>query len=412
MSKLSAKQRITEYVQSILTHPTTEMRNAFRALPPQHRWMLFALLDCEKWDREPLRRLQQTYERICPSRAVGPFYRTYTELTEAFLRLSESKIGWIHPTCRDLAISELADAHEDRRHFLRHCSSLGLSTALAVGAGPTGAIDFPLIVSDHDWSLVRQRACELNSTEVLGLISGLFGMISWRWQGTIKTPPTELVAIGSDALVACIKNSRDDHVISQSDLKLILRARRHFRPFTALPGVARALRVSLENVSGILESNDLLDAADTVKEFGSFCETVLETEPRLLAALPSTASFKDFESACRAAMNTVAKDGRRDLTDEDELPLDDLESLATNYDRLLDGIREIQDQFKSIPGSNLTLGRLEAQIAEVNDALEAEVKRRQPPPKTKKRPATSEWQSYEERQRADLKQIQAVFRDL
>jgi len=84
------------------------------------------------------------------------------ELTEAFVRKRPSpfdvEIDWIHPSCRDLAIEELAANRQDRERFLAQAIKSGLLLAMSLGGGPEGKRDLPLLQTDTDWRIFTARA--------------------------------------------------------------------------------------------------------------------------------------------------------------------------------------------------------------------------------------------------------------
>lgn len=173
MSKDDLEQRLEE----ALTDPTKQMRLSFRSLPAHHRWMLCSLLDIGERTHYPhdidYSALPKAYERMCPSDEQLPFETVFTELTEAFVRRTRKEwrdiVEWIHPSCRDLVIEELAIRPSDRRQFLRTCTRSGLEMACSTGGGARGDRNYPLLVNQADWNRFRERAGELfqDDSEIL-----------------------------------------------------------------------------------------------------------------------------------------------------------------------------------------------------------------------------------------------------
>ncbi len=70
-------------------------------------------------------------------------------------------IDWIHPSCRDLAIEELAQSRKYRQQFLTNCSEAGLFLACSLAGGATGKRQLPLLQNSDDWADFSSRAQDL-----------------------------------------------------------------------------------------------------------------------------------------------------------------------------------------------------------------------------------------------------------
>lgn len=148
-----------------LRDPTTPMRVSFRNLRPAEKWLLFAFVEVEmevSQFRPHLRQLETSYERLCPSPVNEPFRDVLAAMSDAFIKYSEevNDVWWIHPSCRDLAISELSTSATFRRRFLRTCSTGGFALAVSIGGGADGSISLPLLARDDDWRVLTRRAIE------------------------------------------------------------------------------------------------------------------------------------------------------------------------------------------------------------------------------------------------------------
>ncbi len=164
-------QVIKNQIAEALSNPTKQMRVSFRKLPVCHRWLLFALLEADGLSSlsnmlgGSSSSFQERYEALCPADDQQPFNKVLNELTEAFVKKSPSlftsEIDWIHPSCRDLAIEELAQSRPDRHRFLSHCSEAGLFLATSLAGGATGARQLPLLAGDSDWTAFASRLNDL-----------------------------------------------------------------------------------------------------------------------------------------------------------------------------------------------------------------------------------------------------------
>src|SRR6266702_195561 len=157
-------------VLETLADPTKAMSVSFGALPDPHKWMLFSLLEADfppyRLFREKsegsLGGLKARYERICPTEVRLPANRVASELSEAFVRQPNKKIGraeldWIHPSVRDVAINELGAKSKYRQTFLRFCGAEGLRLACSVAGGSKGQVAFPLLSDEEDWTVFADR---------------------------------------------------------------------------------------------------------------------------------------------------------------------------------------------------------------------------------------------------------------
>jgi hypothetical protein len=87
------------------------------------------------------------------------------------------RVTWVHPSWRDLVISELVRDGELRRRFLRHCGVDGAALALSSGGGNDGDRVRPLLIEDADWDALGDNlhhACaELGPSDAVRLLSVL-----------------------------------------------------------------------------------------------------------------------------------------------------------------------------------------------------------------------------------------------
>jgi hypothetical protein len=89
------------------------------------------------------------------------------------------RVTWVHPSWRDLVISELAANPELRRRFLKHCGVDGAALALSRDGGSAGERVRPLMLEDADWDALGDglhRLCdELDQDEAVRLLAVLEG---------------------------------------------------------------------------------------------------------------------------------------------------------------------------------------------------------------------------------------------
>ena len=171
VSQDDSPQVVRSQIAEALRNPTKQMRVTFRKLPVCHRWLLFALLEADGVNEVPKalggssQALKARYEALCPIDQQQPFNKILNELTEAFVKQSPGlfavEIDWIHPSCRDLAIEELAQCRGDKHRFLTHCSEIGLFLATSLAGGAAGLRQLPLLENQRDWLDFASRSKEL-----------------------------------------------------------------------------------------------------------------------------------------------------------------------------------------------------------------------------------------------------------
>jgi hypothetical protein len=163
-------------LRDALREPTEAMAASFRALGPDHRAVLVALLDCP-----PGPVAERDLAAAARRHAEGGLPRAPAELMDRladhFLRVHDAKVSWVHPSWRDLVIDQLVLDRAARRRFLAHAELDGVLLALAIAGGRAGERVFPLLVDDGDWDLDGDRvaalAREVDDHDALRLLAAL-----------------------------------------------------------------------------------------------------------------------------------------------------------------------------------------------------------------------------------------------
>ena len=123
--------------------------------------------------------MKRGYELLCPASELRPFSDAHRDLRESFLRdtaFSEfGEINWIHPSYRDLVITQLEAESQRRQHFLRRLSVDGLKLVLT-DRGYDGR-PRKFLQTDDDWTIVCDRLLDLaedpseTSTDLMDALS-------------------------------------------------------------------------------------------------------------------------------------------------------------------------------------------------------------------------------------------------
>jgi hypothetical protein len=146
----------SEQLERELSTPTDAMRTSYRALGPEHREVLCALLDAPAGLIDE-RELTAIVRRHRPAGFGRPPSELIDRLTDHFLRVTPLGIGWVHPSWRDLVIDELREDPASRQRFLAACSLYGMMLALSLEGGAGGERGLPLLVDDRDWDVLADR---------------------------------------------------------------------------------------------------------------------------------------------------------------------------------------------------------------------------------------------------------------
>jgi hypothetical protein len=148
-------------VAAEIRRPTGAMAASYRALAPDDRAVLHALLDTPPGPVSE-RELLAAVRRHSPSGLAKHPAQIVDRLTDHFLRVVElSSVTWVHPSWRDLVIEELGRDAEARCAFVGVCGIHGIALALSTAGGEAGERSLPLLRHDGDWDAVADRLAEL-----------------------------------------------------------------------------------------------------------------------------------------------------------------------------------------------------------------------------------------------------------
>jgi hypothetical protein len=160
--RLDGPAAVLRAVADELSTPTDAMRTSYRALAADHRQLLIALLDAPAGLIDE-RELAAVLRRHRPAGFIRPPGELIDRLTDHFLRVTPLGIGWVHPSWRDLVITELRSAPQARQRFLSSTGLYGVMLALSLQGGAAGERTLPLIIDDRDWDLLADRLVRLSA---------------------------------------------------------------------------------------------------------------------------------------------------------------------------------------------------------------------------------------------------------
>jgi uncharacterized protein YoaH (UPF0181 family) len=157
----SSSTDVTALVAEEIREPTAAMAASYRALAPDHRAVLLAVLDAPPGPVSE-RDFAASVRRHSPAGLPRPPAEIVDRLADHFLRpLHPAGVTWVHPSWRDLVIDELAHDAAARRAFLHACGVHGAALALSTAGGAAGERALPLLRDDGDWDALADRLAEL-----------------------------------------------------------------------------------------------------------------------------------------------------------------------------------------------------------------------------------------------------------
>ena len=272
-------------IERCLVNPTKEMATAFRKLPSTHKWMLFALLEAERdsfsGSSGNLGEVKGRYSIMCPLEEQQPFESVVMELTEAFIRQIKARnqlsiLEWIHPSCRDLTIQELAKHVKMRQRFLQCCSDAGLQLAVSAGGGTKGELIAPLLVNEQDWEILKCRsiAAVEKSPRLLTVIWHTCRVLVGRQVAPeISSRLYELIKILWPSFLRSLKEKHRGHFcIGIHELHSLLEIRGSIDASSEFPGLEQRMFESCNDVLSALDDRkSITEAGSAISAFAALC---------------------------------------------------------------------------------------------------------------------------------------------
>ncbi len=302
---------VHEAIEWELREPTAAMATSLDALPDDLRVVLVALVDSP-----PGPVAQRDLASAVRRHADHGLDRTVSDLVDLladhFVRVTpDDRVGWVHPSWRDLVIERLAADTDARRRFLERCSVDGLLLALSTGGGAAGERVLPLLADDADWDSLSARLYDLTPAfddhDALQLLLALREALAQA----LGTARAEVAAIAGDALERLRLSWDERHVaIPVALLSEWFGVARRLRESPASPDVTATWIESLPTESATLHDRDDVRRLD---DWLTLVDLLLVNDPDALTRF-------GFPEGQAAAVNAVAHSGESLLlTDADEV---------------------------------------------------------------------------------------------
>jgi hypothetical protein len=291
------RSEVARLVRDELDHPTEAMRASFQGLREAHKWLLFAMVEGDRY-LSPFRSweagsdLQRRFERLCPAEELEDFRGAADEMSEAFVKRDKATstryhLDWIHPSCRDLAIEELRLRPRYRRRFLETCDSEGIRLATSIGGGPIGDLNFPLLDSSTDIGIFRERACELIASDITIADIVRSNLATARQNGAISFPFDEILKVfREDLLPRWNEGIRRREQTPAGTVAAITEASALTGDSVDIPDIQRMVQRQSNIICSTMQSAEKLShVVDGIEQFIDLCKVSRHTDSEIRASV-------------------------------------------------------------------------------------------------------------------------------
>lgn len=296
--------QLSNLVSDSIRNPTERMRKSFEALPPSHKWLLVSMVDTNY--HGSTKQVHRRYEQLCPVEDQAAFNEIKYDLLEGFIReegtggldgVEGTMLDWIHPSCRDLLIDEMAASPHLRHHYLRHMSIEGLTVSLGTAGGFLGNRFMPLLTSQEDWIILNERASKL-ATELpkwdVGRLLDVVTSIAERIRDTDVRG--KLINVLHQV---CVKVSErwnaEQKVLNSAELGRFCKASEMLDCLLPMPNLDETWKDIVDKFEDLVsEDVPLFDdgSDDPLEEAFAMIDVISENEPRLLRKVGFPAKFE------------------------------------------------------------------------------------------------------------------------
>ncbi|MGH7184572.1 MAG: hypothetical protein ACREJN_21715, partial [Nitrospiraceae bacterium] len=197
-----------------------------------------------------------------------------------------TRIDWIHPSCRDLVIEELASEPRLEKRFVEGMSLQGIKLAISGTGGASGERQLPLMNKATNWDILSERclilakeASEHKICDLLTALSSACRESSDPWKNNWLKK-----IISSVCTAVCDRWNTSDDTISSVTLETYCNASILAIPFPPVPNLNTSWINLLQNMRDALlvaEDGDLVDP-ERVLDWAKFASVVRDNEPRFL----------------------------------------------------------------------------------------------------------------------------------
>lgn len=165
------KKILANKISNAINNPTDRMIKTHDSLPLSHKWLLASFLAIDEssmWRFNGFKKLKEIYEQYrshSPEENLLGFNDVVDELTEAFIKKisigDKVIVEWIHPSYRDLVIEKVSNDTKMSKRLLEFGSIDIIKLAISDTGGQEGERRLPLLTSNEQWEIFRERCLEL-----------------------------------------------------------------------------------------------------------------------------------------------------------------------------------------------------------------------------------------------------------
>jgi hypothetical protein len=333
--------RLQSEIAEAIRNPTRGMELAFKALDEPYKWFLIALLEAGGY-WAPLDAVRRNYESHCPLEIRLAFDSIQDQLLEAFVRWADqtnTRLTWVHPSCRDLVISELVADQRLRQRFLATASLEGLQLAFSVMGGPEGRRNLPLMVDDASWMLVEQRiaSCvdQLSPSEAAALLTSVKTALIAEAAAATRERLRRILTLSC----AAVRGSWDapGRLFGAEELAAFAAATVLLDPLPELPSLGPSWTAATNSfVAGLelAESGELL-RPDPLHDWVDLAAAISKNQPRFLVQ-------SEFPERYASQIESCLRVAESELTAEPEFgDPSDMRAEASRLAEIADSLRAL-----------------------------------------------------------------------
>ena len=202
---------------------------------------------------------------------------------------SVTRLSWIHPSCRDLVIEELAGEPTLQAKFLEKMSLQGIKLSISDSGGATGGRQLPLMKDPKNWEILSRRCLAIVDEGLQGDVSDLLrALTSAASAASGSERRGHLSKIITSVCDEVCKKWDKSKTLIQADTLLayceasVLATR--FSPIPELDASWESLTAMMKSELDRGEDAYLLEPGGLV-EWARFAEVVRDNEPRFLRAI-------------------------------------------------------------------------------------------------------------------------------
>lgn len=196
------------------------------------------------------------------------------------------RIDWIHPSCRDLVIEELAHDQDLQSKFLGAMSLQGIKLAISDSGGATGDRHMPLMNHRRNWDLLKHRCLEVIASGTQDQITDLLTALT---SAAVNTTDAERKGHLCKAIATVCESARtkwdsNSSCLSTEELSAYCDASILLTPLASIPKLAPSWKLHLDAMKEAIEGAEdryLLNPRP-INKWVAFVAVVQDNEPRFL----------------------------------------------------------------------------------------------------------------------------------